>query len=195
MSSQPNGYTQEVLDTSTCNKPIIVTKMDVRKIYIYLVFGTYFHLICFQIIGQGNQCQTPGFKFESQSKSLNIIQIRKKRNLNNNKGEPQQILGEKNRNSWKKQSSIGRNRKKQEEMGRIRKKQEQKEKKHKVTQRKQEETKRNKKKKEKNKKKQKETKRNKKKQDKTRKKDTTIKKKKKKKNLKKLEETKTRKNM
>ena len=61
--------------------------------------------------GQGNQCRTPGFKFESQSKSLNIIKNQEKQK----KGEPRKNW--KNWNFRKKQATMGRNGKKQDKNG------------------------------------------------------------------------------
>ena len=44
--------------------------------------------------GQGNHCQTPGVKFENESKSLKIIKNQEKRKTKNNKGEPRKMRKE-----------------------------------------------------------------------------------------------------
>ena len=43
---------------------------------------------------QSNQCQTPGVKFESKSKSLKINKNQEIRKTNNNKGEPRKMRTE-----------------------------------------------------------------------------------------------------
>ena len=44
--------------------------------------------------GQGNECRTPGVKFESESKSLKIIRNLEVRKTKNRKGEPRKIRKE-----------------------------------------------------------------------------------------------------
>ena len=44
--------------------------------------------------GQGNQCQTPEVKFESESKSPKIIKNQEIRKTKNNQGKPRKIWKE-----------------------------------------------------------------------------------------------------
>ena len=56
--------------------------------------------------GQGNQWQTPGVQFESQSKSMKTINNLEKRKTEINKGEPKKV---KNSNKGEKREKRGRN--------------------------------------------------------------------------------------